>query len=287
MNFHLFNISTLEVVCLFLLKLLGVRIVITCHDVTPFTSEKTTSALMKKVLNLARSIVVHAEHNKLEMVKRYNIENSKIHVIPLPAWPVPSETLPDVSEARRRIGADKFKRIVLFFGNIRREKGLDVLIRAMKKVIETFPDTCLVIAGRMFKHSFDIYQNIAEKLNLRDNVIKRIEYIPDDEMAYYYTAADVVAVPYLQISQSAVLLTAYSYAKPVVATRVGGMPEIIIEGETGYLVEPQNPDDLADKIILILSDLDRASKMGQKAKQYAEENFSIQSVSRKLFELLG
>jgi len=241
---------------------------------------------MKKTLNLAKNIVVHAENNKLEMVERYNTEPSKIHVIPLPAWVIPSETLPGIFEARKKIGADRFKWVVLFFGNIRREKGLDILIRAMRKVVDKFPDACIVIAGRMFKYSFGIYQNIVEELNLSDNVIKRIEHIPNEEMAYYYAAADVVAVPYLKISQSAVLLTAYSYAKPVVATRVGGMPEIVIEGETGYLVEPQNSDDLADKIILILSDPDHAAKMGQKAKQYAAENFSIQSVSRKLFEIL-
>ena len=84
-------------------------------------------------------------------------------------------------------------------------------------------------------------------------------YIPDHEVEPYFAACDLVVLPYVSATQSAIVQIAYGFHKPVVATNVGGLPEVVLDGKTGYLAEPQNPENIAEKIVRFFTE-DRAKE---------------------------
>ena len=114
-----------------------------------------------------------------------------------------------------------------------------------------------------------------------------LRHIPDDEVATFFAAADVVALPYQHAYQSGVLLMAMSYGCPVVATQVGGLAEVIRDGESGYLVPPGDPIALAEAIGRILDDPPAAQAMGHSGRVLVEERYSwsrIASLTRQVYE---
>jgi glycosyltransferase involved in cell wall biosynthesis len=129
--------------------------------------------------------------------------------------------------------------LALFFGHVRPFKGLDVALRAWRLLQS---EVTLVVAGEAWWKGEEEYRALAEGL---DNVRLEFRYIPDAEIATYFAAADVVLAPYRIEAQSGVALTAFHFARPVIATNVGGLPEIIEEGTNGMLVPSEDPAALA------------------------------------------
>jgi glycosyltransferase involved in cell wall biosynthesis len=108
-----------------------------------------------------------------------------------------------------------------------------------------------------------------------------VEHIPDEDVPFYFRAADVVVLPYRRVYQSGVLLMAYSFSKPVVASAVGGLKETIRDGETGYLVRSEDPDALARALGEILGDPARAAAMGEAGYRLVAERFSWDVIARQ------
>ena len=154
--------------------------------------------------------------------------------------PVPRE------EALAKLGLDADKRYLLFFGLIRDYKGLDWLLEAFAdQRFSQFPDLKLVVAGEFYSNP-EKYSEAIEALG--DRVIMRPEYIPDDMVRYYFCAADLVVQPYKTATQSGITQIAYHFDKPMLVTRVGGLPEIVPDGVAGYVAEPSVPA-IADALV--------------------------------------
>ena len=181
---------------------------------------------------------------------------------------------------REEIGVKGFDNVVLFFGQIKKVKGLDHLIRAFPNVVERHPSTVLVVAGQAWKDDFSSYARQVSLLGLKGNFVSRIEHIPDEDVAAYFESADVVALPYVEVYQSGVLLMACSYGRPVVATAVGGMKEVIQDGVSGYLVPPGDEERMAEAISSLLSDKEKAEEMGRRARQMMQELYSWESAAQ-------
>lgn len=141
-------------------------------------------------------------------------------------------------EACGLLGIDPKERHVLFFGFIREYKGLDLLLDAMadKRLAEM--GVKLLVAGEFYGDSKPYYDQI-ERLGLGNRVVLHTDFIPDSKVGQYFCAADVVAQPYRSATQSGVSQIAYHYEKPMVVTRVGGLPEIVPDGKAGFVVEPE------------------------------------------------
>jgi D-inositol-3-phosphate glycosyltransferase len=150
------------------------------------------------------------------------------------------------SEARQRLGLTNQPHI-LFFGYIRPYKGLQLLLDAMVKIRRKI-DVRLLVAGEFYDDKKKYLEQI-ERLHLQDHVIVSDEYIPNDQVGLYYAAADVVALPYLSATQSGIVQICYHYDKPVIATDVGGLPEVVQHGRTGFVVPRNNADAFADAVI--------------------------------------
>lgn len=137
-------------------------------------------------------------------------------------------------EACRRIGIDPAQRYTLFFGLIRDYKGLDLLLKAWAKWM---PDgRNLLIAGEFYA-SREKYISLIEELGLQDRVVLHDRFIADEDVKYYFSAADALVLPYRTATQSGVTQIAYNFSLPMIVTRVGGLPEIVPDGRVGLVCE--------------------------------------------------
>lgn len=143
------------------------------------------------------------------------------------------------NQAREKLNIPFNKKVVLFFGYIRAYKGLMFLIEAMKKLLEEDDSYFLLIVGEFYE-SKDKYLEKINELGIDKNTLIVDRYVPNEEVGIYYTATDLVVLPYISATQSGILNIAYGFRKPVVVTNVGGLPELVENGKTGFIVEPQN-----------------------------------------------
>lgn len=150
------------------------------------------------------------------------------------------------NKARKRIGIQDNK-VILYFGYIRRYKGLLHLIRAMPKLLKAMKIK-LLVCGEFYEDREETYR-LVDRLELKSNVILYDQFVPNEEVNRYFCASDLVVLPYTSATQSGIVQVAYHYDKPVVVTRVGGLPEVVIDNRTGYVVEPNDPDALAEAVL--------------------------------------
>jgi glycosyltransferase involved in cell wall biosynthesis len=148
----------------------------------------------------------------------------------------------DKSAARRQLGITA-KRVMLFFGYIRKYKGLEILLRSMS----TLEDVFLLVIGECYEEK-GFYERLVQELEIGDRVRLLFAYVPGTEVPVYFSSADVVILPYLSATQSGIAQMAYHFNKPVIASAVGGLSEVVRNGVTGITVPPGNPRALADAI---------------------------------------
>ncbi len=151
------------------------------------------------------------------------------------------------SEACESLGLDENKRYILFFGFIRNYKGLDILLEAMSLLPESLKDVNLLVAGEYYEDSAPYDEIIAQK-QLGKRVELHTKFIPNDEVRLYFSAADIVAQPYRNATQSGVSQVAYHFETPMIITNVGGLSELVPHGEAGWVCEPM-AESLAAAIV--------------------------------------
>ena len=149
-------------------------------------------------------------------------------------------------DARRHLGLDPEDRILLFFGFIRKYKGLDLLLEAMSLPAVKELKLKLLVAGEFYEDD-QPYHELIKKLSLEDSVILRTNFIADDDVKYYLSAADCVVQPYRSATQSGVTPLAYHFNKPMIVTNVGGLPAMVPNEKVGLICEPE-PAALATAI---------------------------------------
>jgi glycosyltransferase involved in cell wall biosynthesis len=153
-------------------------------------------------------------------------------------------------EARKHLGLPENEKIILFFGFIRKYKGLDLLLEAVSALKNIKPQTLnlkLLIAGEFYEDEKP-YKELIEKLGILQQLILRTDFIPDSEVKYYLCAADAVIQPYRNATQSGVTPLAYHFEKPMVVTNVGGLPSLVPHEKVGLVVEP-DPAAIAEGIL--------------------------------------
>ncbi len=142
---------------------------------------------------------------------------------------------------------DKSFNYLLFFGFIRAYKGLDLILKAFADSrLRKYP-VKLIIAGEFYEDAKP-YQDLIEELQLKEHIILRTDFIPDNEVGQYFCSADMVVQPYKNATQSGVTQICYHFNKPMLVTNVGGLSEIVPHNVAGYVVEPQ-PQEIADSLV--------------------------------------
>ncbi|HQZ76250.1 MAG TPA: glycosyltransferase, partial [Chitinophagaceae bacterium] len=151
------------------------------------------------------------------------------------------------ADARKQLHLPDNEKIILFFGFIRKYKGLDLLFEAMANVRIKNSGIRLLVAGEFYEDAKQ-YQEQIERLGIKDRLILKTDFIPDSEVKYYLCAADAVIQPYRNATQSGVTPLAYHFEKPMVVTNVGGLPSLVPDKKVGLVVEP-NPAAIAEGIL--------------------------------------
>lgn len=139
------------------------------------------------------------------------------------------------------------ERVLLFFGYVRDYKGLDVILDAMPSILERMKVRLLVVGE--FYNNEQKYRDQVRRLGVGDYVLFHSDYVPNEEVGTYFSAADVLTLPYKSATQSGIIQIAYNFHRPVIATDVGGLGEVIVDGRTGTIVPPENPHALAKAVI--------------------------------------
>jgi glycosyltransferase involved in cell wall biosynthesis len=227
------------------------RLVLTLHNTSSFHgswfAQLHQKAGLARVLRYFDAIIVHTEFGRAAVLKQGWAAPEKVHVVP--------HAVLDYYRAYSTPQASQDQEMrVLFFGNIEPYKGLNVLLAAFAQLPEQLRRrTRLVIAGRPGCDVSEL-SRLSRALGIEDRVQWDLRFIPERELTHLFHSATVVALPYLEIDQSGVLLTAIGFGKPIVATRIGGIPETIQDGIHGVLVEPGNASELAGGLERLLVD---------------------------------
>ena len=250
----------------------GWRIVYTAHDVNGLdgTTPKLLVGTNQRLFQLADAVAAHSERDCAQIIRSGAVA-SRVRRIPQGTPGFFQSSHVQCEDARRALGLDPERPIILFFGLLKAYKSLETLLTSMVSVRERIPDVQLLIAGKPLSN-LDAYMRLIAELGLTDAVRWERSYVPTSRVGLHFAAANVVALPYRAASSSAVLLNAYAHSVPVVATTVGAFTEMVEHEKTGLLVPPESPAELADALVRVLGCPEMASAMGRRARQYATAN---------------
>ena len=252
-HFHFFHVGPLELFNVALARLLGFRVVITAHDVEAFKQGLSIPIFVRLAYRLAERVIAHSQIAKRELIADLGIPERKIDVVPHGNYleKVPVDL--SLADAKAKLGFSKEQRILLFFGQIKDVKGLDILLQGFALARKTDASLHLLVAGRLWKTDFSRYAKIIDEFDLQHHCTLHIRYIPDEEVAYFYKCADLVILPYRRIYQSGVVLEAMSFGRPVLVSDIDGMLEAVEDECTGFVFRNQDPEHLAQRIGEIFS----------------------------------
>ena len=175
------------------------------------------------------------------------------------------------------------KPTILYVGRLAYRKGLQVLVRAMPFILKEIPNAHLIIAGKGYMDGF--IRMLIKSLNLEDYVTM-LGFIPNENLPELYASSSLFVMPSLYCESFGVtLLEAMASGRPVIASNVGGIPEVVKDGVTGLLFKRGDAEDLAEKIIMVLSDRSLAQSLASNAKEIVKERYSWPVIADKMENL--
>lgn len=262
-------------VCIATLRLLGYRIVWTVHNVVPH--ERRTSndfAVARDVARTAAAVIVHSRQT-VEQMRVAGLRTERTTVVPHASYVgvYPAEIEAGDARAQLGIGADDF--VVLFFGAVRRYKGVEDLVAAFTGL--RLPHARLLVVGRC--DDDPAFCDALERL-AGDGVDMRLGYVDDRDVASYFAAADAVCLPFRSLTTSGSALLALSFGRPIVAPRIGSVADL--PRDVGWLYDPDDPDGLANSLLEAAADPERRAASGRAALDYARSLTWEASAARTL-----
>ncbi len=270
---HLHCTNSVAALYLTLLRRAGRPLVFTAHVVTPHEPVALQTSIYRRIHRSADLVVAHSAVDRDRLRREFGIDDEKVAVIPHGEYGFFERRgeLPDKQSARHTVGARVSDLVVLFFGYIREYKGLDILLDAWPAVAAAVPRARLLVAGD------PVQLAPARRAELEGMVrsvgaLHRFDYVPFPEVAAYFAASDVLAMPYRRISQSGVLFLGLALGLPVVATEVGALPEMLQHGESALLVPRESPEKLADALIRALTDADLRERLARGGRRVAADH---------------
>jgi glycosyltransferase involved in cell wall biosynthesis len=291
-HLHSFFFYPIEWCFLNRLKRTKARIILTVHNVVPYRFyipllRRLELAILQYIYNMADKLIVHSETNRRQLLANFSVEKDKVAVIPHGEYSLDwIYERASGGEARQRLDITENQKVILFFGYIRKIKGIDVLLKAFDRVAESFPNVVLVIAGSVIEgQSFSEYEQIMSRMRHRSRIRCFIRYVEHEDIPIFFTSADIVVLPYVEFSaQSGVLHLAQGFGKAVIVTDVGGLPEVVEDHETGVIVPPGDVDQLAKAMSYLLENDGPRIEMGQRGREIATNRFSWETIAKATIE---
>ena len=281
---HCQGIHLLNFALLLAARLLGLRIIYTAHNVLPHQARWYHRVLYRLAYRIPHCIIVHAETSR-EEVRALGGRERAVAVIPHGHYGFLLEQADwTPAEARRHLGLNGAATVLLAFGAIRPDKGLDVLLDAIAQGRADLGTFVLVVAG-IPQQRMEPYEAQLDRLGLRDVVRLDLRYIEMPDVPAYFAAADVAVLPYRTISHSGVCHLAYAAGVPVVATAVGGFRELVEHERTGLLVPANDPAALAEALVRIVQDEPLRGRLGRGAREVAQTKYAWDRIADRTLAL--
>jgi glycosyltransferase involved in cell wall biosynthesis len=252
-------LHTTSGISLFYSLLFGNKLLVTLHDPIPHSSTKSKILLLNAKLNtkLLKNMMLLNKAQKDDFIKLNKLNKNKLNIF-ISRLGIYSYL------TRYKANTNTAKEYILFFGRIVSYKGLEYLFSSMKQVHIKNKNINLIIAGNG-KYYFDI-----KEYQTYDYFDIRNRFIPNYELADLIKNALFVVCPYVDATQSGVIMSAFAFNKPVLATNVGGLPETIEHMKSGVIVPPKNTDAITNAIEYLLENRNVIDTMGK----YIETKFN-------------
>ncbi|MEK7263726.1 MAG: glycosyltransferase [Bacteroidota bacterium] len=243
------------------------KTVMICDNIVPHEKRPGDRVFTNYAFHFSDYFLVQSDAVESDLLRLY--PDSEYRKIPHPVYEIFGE---EVSKeiARKKLGIASDENIILFFGYVRAYKGLDVMLHAMKTIV----NATLCVVGEFYDDEQQ-YRALAKELHIESSVRFISDYIPNDEVKYYFSACNAVVLPYKSATQSGIAQIAFNFNKPVIATNVGGLAEIIPDGEAGYIVEANAPEQFANAVNTFFQknkEEDFVARVKIEKKKYSWEN---------------
>jgi glycosyltransferase involved in cell wall biosynthesis len=277
-----------EALFLQFLKSRGLKLTQICHEFEPRekVGSRSNNSRLKKVFQSFSVIFFLSQASLNRFHELYpEIPAERLQTIPHGNEQIfTSDDCQSIKNSlKERYGILGTEKIVLFFGNITPSKGVPDLLNAFGKVHAQSNCARLVVAGMPLKYiDVNSLYEMVSRLGIQSVSYLDTRYIPMEEVGPLMELATVVVFPYINATQSGSIQAAYAFGKPVIATRVGGLPDVVVEGESGFLVEPSSPDELSAAILKIINQPELADKMGRYAKELSETRYAWGPIAEKI-----
>lgn len=217
----------------------GFARIIECHNVFPHERSPLDRVLVKYALSTADHFITHSTKDRDDLLAV--LPGKNVHVSPLPV----------LVEFSNRNAARRDGRTILFFGTVRKYKGLDLLLAAMPKVLSEVECQLLVVGE--FYDSIEKYRRLIRKLHIENHVHIDNRYVPNEDVPAMFARADVLVLPYTSATQSGVARIALSNGLPIIASRTGGLSDTVSDNVNGLLFPVGDAEKLADCIVTYFS----------------------------------
>jgi glycosyltransferase involved in cell wall biosynthesis len=263
----------------------NIKIIYVCHNVVPHDGGGFLDRrLAMTVLRQGDSFIVHSEQDRYRLLALMPQATVIKRYLPTYAEVAGTNAGAGSQELRRELGIPAERRVLLFFGFVRPYKGLEYLLQALPLVRRELNAHLLVVGE--FWSPLEFYQRYADEFGVAEAVTFVNRYVPNEELRPYFDLSEVVVLPYISATQSAVVQLAFGFGKPVITTRVGGLHEAVSDGVNGLIVPPQDERALADAIGRYFRE-DMAGRLSQAiAQKQVKQQFSwkelVQSIEGAL-----
>lgn len=267
-----------------LIKRAGIPVVIVAENVISHEGRWIDNVLTSLALGQADAFLVLSKVVEATVKERYPKTPLFRSTLPVYDCYQSPDVLPQ-PQAKARLGLDG-KTVLLFFGYIREYKGLMNLIEAFPAVKKAVPDAHLLIVGEFYKDPKE-YHDAIDRLGIRQDVTIVAEYVANEEVHKYFTAASVVVLPYNEATQSGIVSISQGFGTPAIVTNVGGLGELVEDGKTGFMVPPRNVPALADAIIRYVDGKHEEAFSAEIRRRSAANSFTtITTVFEEIFRAL-
>jgi glycosyltransferase involved in cell wall biosynthesis len=284
---HLMNpvFATFDYWMIKLMQRIGCGVVFTAHNPFPHEEKASSAKGFSRIYHQLDHIIALTNFTRNEIVSRAGISEKKISVIPhgdfgyiFSQYSSNDELVDKVREAASG------RHIIAFLGLIRPYKGLKFFIQAFPLIKQLRPDTFFLIAGSLLIGDKKELEEMLHQSSESDSLCVDIRFLPISDFKAYLSVTDILVQPYISASQSGNTVMAYSEGIPVISTDVGGLPEMVEDGRTGYVIRPQNPKVIAEAVAKCLDD-DILQKMSNRARMLASDKYNWQAIASKTLKI--
>ncbi len=266
----------------------GIKVIIEFHNLFDHDAGKIkkflSSLIINRIVKYSDLCIVHTKENS---EKLNNLVKHDVNAITLPLGPLNDlNHLENPNEIYDLYGLDKKKKYILMFGIVRKYKGLEYAIKAMKFLNKTdYSDYQLLVVGEVWIN-LRKEKGLIYKYGLENKIIFIDKFVPDGHILPFFKIAEIIIYPYSSATQSGSLNFALSATKPIIATKVGGFKEILKDQVNGLLIPPKDPLKLANAILKLIENQELAKKIAENGNKYFQNNSSWKIIIEKMLNVI-